>query len=132
MLLRPANSGGSTSAPFLISSCAATSGLPFRSTTITRRPFASVFSTGFGNVAERGAAGGGGVACAVADCACVLAGTRRAINNDSELSATLRVIFVLIFPALLVSAATAHLVCLVGWLLVGLLASSKSPGGWPR
>src|SRR6185369_8640799 len=33
--------------------------------TITRSPLGSVSSTGFGNVPERGGAGGGGVACGV-------------------------------------------------------------------
>src|ERR1051326_1044411 len=63
MSARPASSGGSTSPPFLIISCAETSGDSLRSTTITRKPFERVSSTGFGNVTERGEAGGGGVAC---------------------------------------------------------------------
>src|SRR5690242_13069652 len=65
MSARPARSGGSTSPPFLSISCAETSGDSLRSTTITRKPFGSVSSTGFGNATERGGAGGGGVACGV-------------------------------------------------------------------
>src|SRR5262249_25223601 len=65
MSASPANWGGSTSPPFLINSWADTSGVSDRSTTITRSPFANVCSEGLGNVAERGAAGGGGVACGV-------------------------------------------------------------------
>src|ERR1043166_540015 len=65
MSARPASSGGSTSPPFLIISWAETSGDSLRSTTITRKPFERVCSTGFGNVTERGCAGGGGVACGV-------------------------------------------------------------------
>src|ERR1044072_9325565 len=41
------------------------SGVSLRSMTITRNPFGSVCSTGLGKVPERGAAGGGGVACGV-------------------------------------------------------------------
>src|SRR5215510_8670659 len=65
MSARPASSDGSTSPPFLITSCAETSGDSLRSTTITRKPFERVSSTGFGNATERGDAGGGGVACGV-------------------------------------------------------------------
>src|SRR5262245_52471004 len=75
---KPANSGGSTSPPFLINNCAATSGVSWRSTTITRRPFGSVCSTGFGNVPERGGAGSGGVACGV----CATAKTGRSVSSD--------------------------------------------------
>jgi hypothetical protein len=65
MLARPANSGGSTSPPFLMINWAATRGVPRRSITMTRKPFANVLSNGFGNWTERGVAGGGGVACGV-------------------------------------------------------------------
>src|ERR1043165_3319488 len=65
MSARPANSLGSAAPPFLISSCAETSGNSRRSITITRSPFGRVCSTGFGNATERGWAGGGGVACGV-------------------------------------------------------------------
>src|SRR5919198_1524270 len=61
MFATPLKSFGSTSPPFFIKSCAVTSGKFCRSTTITRSPFLSVRSTGLGIVAERGAAGGGGV-----------------------------------------------------------------------
>jgi hypothetical protein len=45
----PAKSFESTSPPLLTNSRAETRGNCDRSTTTTRKPFASVFSTGFGN-----------------------------------------------------------------------------------
>src|SRR5687768_635216 len=65
MSANPGNSGGSISPPFLITRIAETRGELARGMTITRRPFASVLSTGFGKVTDRGGAGGGGVACGV-------------------------------------------------------------------
>ena len=61
MSARPASWAGSASPPVLTSRRAAASGVVWRSTTTTRKPFGSVRSTGAGNFTLRGAAGGGGV-----------------------------------------------------------------------
>ena len=58
--IAPAPSAGSTSPPLFTTSCAARSGKPGRSTTITRSPFASVVSTGSGSFTVRGSPGSGG------------------------------------------------------------------------
>src|SRR5215207_6250035 len=60
------------------------SGVSRRSITITRNPFGSVCSTGLGNTPERGAAGGGGVACGV----CAL--TSSASDNKRNRAGRLR------------------------------------------
>src|SRR5437660_819438 len=56
--------------------------------TITRSPFASVCSTGFGNCTERGDAGGGGVACGV--CALATNGNTRRTPSATRRSARLK------------------------------------------
>src|SRR5689334_19003510 len=84
MSARPASSGGSTSPPFLIISCAETSGDSLRSMTITRKPFERVSSTGFGNVTERGGAGGGGVACGVCPRLILTKETQRVAQRAEE------------------------------------------------
>ena len=68
MSATPERSAGSTSPPLLMSKCAVTRGICVLGITITRKPFARVFSDGFGKTAECGAVGGGGVAwgaCAI-------------------------------------------------------------------
>src|SRR6266850_3698146 len=105
MSASPGNSGGSTSPPFLIVSCAVINGVSDRSMTIRRNPFASVCSTGFGNCTERGGAGGGGVACGV--CALATNGNTRRAPIATKRSARLKtnpVLFTL--PALLARLQT--------------------------
>ena len=63
MSASPANSGGSTSPPFLIRSTAEINGVFERGMTTTLSPFGRTLSAGFGKATDRGAAGGGGVAC---------------------------------------------------------------------
>src|SRR2546427_5050190 len=106
MSVKPASFGGSTSPPFLIKSCAETSGVLERSMTITRKPFASVFSAGLGNCGERGVAGGGGVACGV--CALMTAHMLRRVASATRQSIRSIGLFTFIFPALLSSFVQPH------------------------
>ena len=94
MSVTPGKLAGSTSPPLLTRSCAVASGICDLWTMITRKPFASVFSTGFGNSTERGTAGGGGVACGV--CAKV-----QNANNISASVASAKFMRVLVFILLI-------------------------------
>jgi len=59
MLAVPAKASGSTSEPFRTTSCAAKSGRPGRSATMTRNPFSNLVSLGVANFTSRGAEGVG-------------------------------------------------------------------------
>jgi hypothetical protein len=92
----PDKSFGSTSPPLLMRSCAVTSGISVRGTTITRKPFGRFFSTGLGNTVECGAVGGGGVACAV--CAAELT-AHSAITNVTRIQFEALLLISLLLPS---------------------------------